>query len=139
MEKVLLDFINKYFGQANVGDTPENKGQCTGLCEVFLDVLGKNQPHLWGNAKDLLKNAEAYPAKFKVVYNDPNNYAQFPKPGALLVFGSTYGGGLGHCGLVVRANGYSFSLFDANNPTGSRPTLTNYHNYAGVLGWIEYV
>lgn len=134
MEKTLLDFINKYFGTPDIGDTLENKGQCVGLIEIFLDVLNLNTPHLYGNAKDLLTNAPT--DKFEVVYNDPNNYDQFPPIGAIMVFGTSYGGGLGHCGIVVRANGYTFSLFDQNNPVGSRPTLTNYHNYAGVEGWF---
>lgn len=134
MDQILLDFLNKYFGVANVGDTPENKGECVGLIEVFLDVLNLNTPHLYGNAKDLLENADK--TKFDVVYNDPNNYNQFPPRGAIMVADSSWGWGKGHTGLVLRANGYTFSLFDQNNPVGSRPTITNYHNYAGWKGWL---
>lgn len=134
MEQTLLQFLNTYFGQKDVGDTPENKNQCVGLCEVWLDTLGVNTPHIWGNAKDLLTNAPT--DKFEVVTNDPNDYNQFPPVGAILVFGKEYGNGYGHCGIVLRANGYTFSLFDANNPVGSTPTITNYHNYAAVLGWF---
>lgn len=135
MEKTLLDFLNKYFGVAGTGDTPQNKGQCVGLIEVWLDILNVNDPHLWGNAKDLLNNAD--PAKFDKITNDPNNYNQFPVPGDVLVFGPSWGNGLGHTGIVVRANGYTFSLFDQNNPIGAHPTLTNFPNYAGVTGWIH--
>lgn len=134
MEKTLFDFLNKYFGIANVGDTDQNKGQCVGLIEVFLDTLNINDPHLWGNAKDLLANAD--PAKFEKITNDPNDYNQFPPIGAVIVFGPSWGNGLGHCGIVLRANGSTFSLFNANNPEGSRPTITNFPNYGGVLGWF---
>lgn len=134
MEKQLIDFINKWYGVANMGDTPENKGQCVGLSEVWLDTLGLNTPHLYGNAKDLLANAD--PSKFIKVTNDPNNYNQFPPPGAVMVFGSSWGAGYGHTGAILRANGYGFTQFEQNNPTGTRPTITNFRSYAGVLGWF---
>lgn len=133
MEKTLIDFLNKYFGQPNVGNTSENRGQCVGLIELWLNILGLSQ--IWGNAKDLIKNASS--DRFTITYNNFDDYNQFPKPGDILVFGPSFGGGYGHCGVVLRANGYSFSLFDQNNPVGARPTITNYHNYAGVLGWIS--
>lgn len=128
------EFINTYYWQLNVGDTPENIGQCTGLCEKWLDNLTLNQPHLFGNAKNLLANAD--PNKFVKVINDPTNYDQFPPVEAIMVFGEAWGNGYGHCGLVVAANGYRFCLFDQNNPLGSRPKLTNFPNYSGVLGWF---
>ena len=52
----LQSFIAQYTGIANVGDTPQNKGQCVGLIEVWLDLFNLN--HIWGNAADLLSNAD---------------------------------------------------------------------------------
>ncbi|SRR6266436_1013069 len=133
MDCALLDFVNKYFGVANTGNTPQNKGQCVGLVSVYMDSLGI--AHEWGNAKDLLENADLN--KFEVIYNDPDNYDQYPKPGNIMVLGKTWGNGFGHTGVVLRANGYSFSLFDQNNPAGHTPTITNFPNYAGVSGWLN--
>ena len=134
MEKQLLEFINRYYGELGVGDTPQNKSECVGLIEVWLDILGINDPHLWGNAKDLLANAD--PAKFDIVMNDPNDYHQFPPYGAIMVAGLQWGSGLGHCGVVLRANGYNFSLFQQNDPVGSYPHIKDYSNYAGWEGWL---
>ena len=128
----LLEFINKYFGVANVGDTDANKGQCVGLIEVWADTY--NTAHDWGNAKDLLANAD--PNSFDIVQNDPTNLNQFPPAGAIMVWGETWGGGEGHTGVVVAANGTSFACFEQNNPTGSAPIINYHPNYSGVLGWL---
>lgn len=129
--QALLEFIQKYYDKQNVGDTPENTGQCVGVIEVWLDNLNLNTPHLFGNAKDLLTDADT--SKFDVIQNTPDN---FPLSGDIMVFGETYGGGVGHTGIVVAADSNTFSLFQQNDPTGSKPSIKTY-NYTGVLGWLH--
>jgi len=130
--------INEYFGKTGIGNTPQNKGQCVGLVSVYQDALGA--PHEYGNAKDLL--ADANTNLFDVVYNDPKNYNQFPPTGAIMVWGSSWGNGLGHCGIVVLANGYSFTTFEQNDITNVDNTgaceVLNHANYTGVLGWLVF-
>ena len=130
--------INDYFGKTGVGNTPQNKGQCVGLVSVYQDALGA--PHEFGNAKDLLNDADT--ALFEVVMNNPNDYNQFPPTGAIMVWGSTWGGGFGHCGIVVLANGYSFTTFEQNDITSVDNTgaceILNHADYSGVLGWLVF-
>ena len=125
----LDEFITKYTGQSNVGDTPENIGQCVGLIEVYTDMLGL--PHTWGNAKDLFTTAD--PSSFDIIQNTPTN---FPLAGDILVFGTTYGNGSGHTGIVVTADANTVTLFEQNDPVGSTPHETRY-NYPDCLGWLH--
>ncbi len=133
MALTLQDFITKYTNIPNVGDTDINKGQCVGLIEVWTDNLGL--PHTWGNAKDLLANADT--TKFQVIKNDPNNTNQFPVPGDVMTWDSTWGNGNGHTGVIVTANGNNFDCFEQNNPTGHTPIINHHNNYSGVLGWLH--
>lgn len=131
-------FINQYFGKTKQGNTPQNLGQCVGLCSLWQDALGA--PHEYGNAKDFLNDADK--ALFDVVTNDPNNYNQFPPVGAIMVWGSSWGNGFGHCGIVVLANGHSFTTFEQNDITNVDLTgaceILNHANYSGVLGWLVF-
>lgn len=125
------DVIKKYFDQPNVGDTPQNKGQCVGLIECYIDDLGL--PHDWGNAKDLLADADT--TKFTVVKNNPSDTSQFPPIGAIMVLDGTWGNGDGHTGVVVFADGIVYAMLEQNNPTGHKPQILT-HDYKGVLGWL---
>lgn len=126
----LQDFINKYLG-VPCGNTKENFGQCVGLISLWMDNLGI--PHEWGNAKDLLSNADT--TKFDVIRNDPNNTNQFPLPGDIMVWDKSWGGGYGHTGVISSANGTSFDCFEQNNP--GAPKINHHANYGGVLGWLH--
>lgn len=126
----LMRFIALYFGLLMVGDTPENKGQCVGLVECWLDANLKT--HVWGDAKALLWNADRN--VYKVTENTPSN---FPPLGAIVVWGATWGGGHGHTAIAVAANPERLAVFEQNNPVGSPPVLAT-HDYAGVLGWITF-
>jgi hypothetical protein len=125
----LGQFITRYRGNAGVGDTPGNRGQCVGLVEVWTDLLGL--PHTWGNAKDLLDDAD--PKHYTRTANTPTNY---PLVGDVVVWGSTWGGGYGHTGIVVTAYELVMTVFQQNDPEGSTPHLKTY-GYAGVLGWLH--
>lgn len=129
----LTDFVKQYYGQPNVGDTDANKGQCVGLIEVWTDALGL--PHTWGNAKDLLNDADTN--SFEVVQNDPSSLTQFPVPGDVFVFGASYGAGAGHTGVVVNANGSLVSLFEQNDGLDSGVPQLKTYNYGGSLGWLH--
>jgi hypothetical protein len=112
------------------GDNAANQGQCVGLVEAWLDHLGK--PHVFGNAKDLLR--EASTAAYMVVVNTPNN---FPKPGDIIVWGSTWGNGFGHTAIVLAANVYWVAVLEQNDPTGAMPVAAT-HGYSGVIGWLTW-
>jgi surface antigen len=126
----LIRFICLYFGRALVGDTPENKGQCVGLVESWLDANLK--AHIWGDAKALLLNAD--PKVYKVTDNTPLNY---PPLGAIVVWDATWGAGYGHCAIVVAANASRMAVFEQNDPVGAPPVLAT-HGYSGVLGWLTF-
>ncbi len=126
----LNDFINTYTGKPNVGNTPENIGQCVGLVEVWDDNLG--EPHIWGNAKDLCANAQG-DGDFVVIYNTP---AGVPGVGDIFCFDGTYGGGAGHTGIVTAATTSSVTLFEQNDPEGSTPHIKTY-TYNHSIGWIH--
>ena len=132
MKLTLQEFINKYLGQSNVGNTPENRGQCVGLVSVWMDNF--SIPHDWGNAKDLLVNAN--PDFFDIIKNDPNDLSQFPVPGDTVVFDGNLGGGFGHTGICVTADGNVINLFQQNDPIGSTPHQKSY-GYSHVLGWLH--
>ena len=125
----LQGFIRTYTGKSRVGDTAANRGQCVGLIEVWLDSL--RLAHIWGNAADLLANAD--PSFYKKVRNIPTN---FPVPGDIVVFGPSWGGGFGHTGICVTGEILSMALFQQNDPDGSTPHLKVYA-YDGVLGWLH--
>ena len=126
----LMRFIALFFGRLQVGDTAENKGQCVGLVERWLDANLKT--HIWGDARALLLNAD--PQVYKVVDNTPLN---FPPLGAVVVWGADWGGGYGHCAIAVAANASRLAVFEQNNPVGSPPVLAT-HDYSGVLGWLTF-
>jgi surface antigen len=126
----LATFIAAYLGVPNTGDTPGNAGQCVGLVEKWLGTNGKE--HIWGNAKDLLKQADL--KQFKVVRNLPLNA---PQPGAVVCWDGTWGGGFGHTAVVVAANRNYVVVFEQNNPIGAAPVV-NTHGYTDVLGWISW-
>lgn len=125
----LSAFTAKYTGKLAVGDTPGNRGECVGLVEVWTDALGL--PHTWGNAKDLLENAD--PAKFKVIRNTPTNK---PGPGDVIVWGGDWGDGYGHTAIVLSAGVMAFTAFEQNDPYGSPPHRKLY-GYQGVIGWLH--
>jgi len=137
METLLQQFENKYTGQTGVGNTTANMGQCVGLVSLWQDVLGV--PHEYGNAKDLL--ADANTSFFSVTQNDPTSSTQFPVPGDIMVWGDTWGNGVGHCAIIVTANGTSFTSFEQNDATGVDPNgacEVLSHDYSGVLGWLHF-
>jgi hypothetical protein len=128
VETQLLAFIQKYFGVANSGDTAQNKGQCVGLIECWIDTL--KHPHIVGNAVDLMQNAMR--TAYQVVENGPSNY---PPAGAILCWDGSWGGGYGHTAIVVAASPMAVAVFEQNDPTGAAPLIAT-HSYGGVAGWI---
>lgn len=134
---LLVKFINQFKGRTDVGNTDANKGQCVGLVSVWMDWLGI--PHEWGDAKDLLNNADK--RYFDVIYNDPNNYTQYPRTGSILVYDASWDGGFGHTGVITTANGTNYSLFEANNVTPQDPNgscqVLFHPDYRGVIGWLQ--
>lgn len=127
MEQRLLDFISRYLGKGNTGTNSVNSGQCVGLVEVWVDTI--THPRIAGNAKDLLANAD--PQHYTIVQNGPSN---FPPPGAIVVWGPSWGEGYGHCAVAVAGSPLQLVVFEQNDPAGYPPLVAT-HSYSGVLGW----
>ena len=124
------DFLKKYNGQSNVGNTPENKGECVGLVSVWIENLGL--PHIWGHAKDLYKNAD--PKSFEKI---PNTPTAVPQKGDIIVWSEKYNGTFGHTGIVTgTGNVNNFEAFEQNDPLGSNCHLKMY-SYFAVVGWLR--
>jgi hypothetical protein len=88
-------FINEFNGHTEVGDTPENTGQCVGLDEVWLDRIGA--PHIWGNACDMPANADR--GAYVVT---PNTFEFVPEPGDIGCLPAGWGGSsVGHTFIVA--------------------------------------
>lgn len=130
----LVEFIKQYYDVPNTGDTPQNQGQCVGLVEQWIDSL--SLPHVWGNAKDLLANAD--PNSYDIVYNTPDGV---PSYGDIFCFGSNYGGGVGHTGIVVAASQNIVTLFEQNDGlNGGTPQFKTYTygtSENDALGWLH--
>ena len=128
MAGTLIAFLARYLGALGTGTTPENTGQCVGLVERWLAALGVGP--IWGDAKDLLANAD--PRWYTVERNAPDNY---PPPGAVVCWNASWGAGHGHTAVVLAATRLHMAVFEQNDPTGALP-LAATHGYAGVQGWL---
>jgi len=128
MRADLLAFVEKYLGHAGSGDTPENKGQCVGLVELWCDACGT--PHIPGNAVDLLALAD--PAHYLRIANGPTNY---PAAGDIVCWDASWGAGYGHCAVVLAASPMQLAVFEQNDPEGASPLVAT-HSYGGVAGWL---
>jgi len=128
----LQDFIKKYEGVPNIGNTDANKGECVGLVMVWVENLGKS--HFWGHAKDLFANAPE--DEWDRIENSPSSY---PKAGDIMCWGASWGGGYGHTGVVESSSPStdSFICFEQNYPTGSPPHLVTRKAWNGIIGWLS--
>jgi hypothetical protein len=125
----LQAFIREYQGRQLIGDTAMNRGQCVGLVAVWWDAL--RLPHIWGNAKDLLENAD--PGFYKRIVNTPTN---FPIAGDIVVWGDIWGAGFGHTGICLTAQVMDLVCFEQNDPEYSTPHIKVY-SYSGIIGWLR--
>lgn len=123
-------FLGKYEGQGNIGDTPQNTSQCVGLIEVWTDFLGLS--HTWGNADDLLANANIQ--YFQIIPNTPDN---IPQAGDIVCFSKEFNGTVGHAGISTGVGDVtSFELFEQNDPLGGVCQKKTY-TYQFVQGWMR--
>ena len=97
-------------GKGNIGNTPENKGQCVGL--AFAWILNLRQSHFYGHAKDLYANAPSSE------YTKIKNSQVLTRAGDIIVWNSSMGGGFGHIAVVIGSSktSDSFTVFEQNNP-----------------------
>ncbi len=124
------NFLNTYLGKGGVGNTAENVGQCVGLVEKYInEVLAGQQ--IWGNAKDLLTNADRN--FYDIIDNTPDN---MPVIGDIAVWNGNLGNGNGHTSIVIAANLYHLSSFDANWTPQSPCVFVN-HDYSNIVGWLH--
>jgi hypothetical protein len=127
----LKDFIEKYTG-VRCGNTNGNFGECVGLTMLWVQNLGLS--HIWGNAKDVYKNAST--KEWDKISNEPSFY---PSAGDVIVWDGTMGLGWGHIAIVTASSKTddSFTVFEQNNPIGSAPLIKTYKNWNGVIGWLH--
>lgn len=133
----LKEFLYKYTGQKNVGNTPQNTGECVGLVMVWVANLGLS--HFWGHAKDLFDNAPA--DQFSKFKNSPDIY---PVGGDIITWNGRFAGsgGYGHTALVLWSNHEqdSFTVLEQNNPLGEsglQCEITTYKEWTNVIGWLR--
>lgn len=127
---IFTDFLTKYNGQQNVGNTTENKGECVGLVCVWIEELGL--PHVWGHAMDLFTNADEN--FFEKILNTPD---AIPKAGDIIVWKKAFNGTFGHTGIATGTGDLNtFECFEQNDPLGSNCHLKSY-NYNNVTGWLR--
>ncbi len=127
----LDNFITAYNGKKGVGNTTANKGECVGLVMVWLvDTL--KQPHVWGHAMDLLKNADR--TAYDVILNTPD---AVPQKGDVIVWRKGFNGTFGHTAIATgTGTTNSFEVFEQNNPLGAGCRLHTY-SYSFVDGWLR--
>jgi len=130
--KTLLQFIADLNGKGNIGNTPENKGQCVGL--AFAWILNLGQSHFYGHAKDLFANAPT--SEYTKIKNGPNVY---PIAGDIPVWDKSVGGGDGHTAVVIGSNKAddSFTVIEQNNPLNAPCRVYTYKSWNGVIGWLR--
>jgi hypothetical protein len=121
------DLINKYNG-TKINTDGADAGQCTAVPHAWEEMNG--WPVVLGNAKDTLGNAPS--AVYLKVTNTPTNA---PVPGSIVVWGPTWGGGLGHTAVVVASNINTFECFEQNDGDNGLAHVGT-HNYSGVEGWF---
>lgn len=123
------EFLEKYNGQQNVGNTTENKGECVGLVMKWVEELGL--PHIWGHAKDLFANADE--DFYEKILNTPD---AIPKAGDIVVLGSGYGT-YGHTAIATGTGDLkTLECFSQNDPLESNCHLKTY-KYDHVTGWLR--
>ena len=130
--KTLLQFIADLNGKGNIGNTPENKGQCVGL--AFAWILNLGHSHFYGHAKDLYTNAPT--SEYTKIKNSPDVY---PIAGDIPVWDKSVGGGFGHIAVVIGSNKAddSFTVIEQNNPPNAPCRVHTYTNWKGVIGWLR--
>jgi len=128
----LSDFIEKYGGKKNVGNTPGNSGECVGLIMVYIQELGLS--HIWGNARDIFQNAPDN--QYEKIENAPDIY---PNEGDILCWNGTMGGNHGHIAIVISSDPEkdTVEVFESNNPYENPPRKHTYSNWRGIIGWLK--
>jgi hypothetical protein len=124
----LDELITKYTGKV-CNDYGPNPGQCVNIVKAY-NALVVGAPELWGNAIDYLKNPLPQYYDF---HDDPAWY--IPPRGSIAIFDSTYGNGLGHCGIVTEANIFNQRIFQQNDPENSA-CMTKQYDYKHIPGYL---
>lgn len=121
-------FIKQVDGKKINTDGADN-GQCTAIPHLWQKL--NNWPIVMGNAKDTLAHAPS--ASYRKVDNSADNY---PPAGAIMVWGSSWGEGYGHTGVVVSATAHTFEAVEQNNGDNGLAHVVSHPHYTGVLGWF---
>lgn len=134
MKVNIKDFIEAYIGKDDVGNTPENTGECVGLFGVWSDEWCLKM-HVWGHAKDIYYNASETDW-----FKTPNTPEAYPQAGDVIAWGSAYGP-WGHIAVVVDSDpeADTVTVFEQNNWSGDNDgscELTVYEDWYGIIGWL---
>ena len=126
----ITDFFQQYHDQSNLGNTPENKGQCVGLVELW--IRANDLPQIWGNAADIIFNADPkdYNREYAPLIHPVN-------PGDIVFWNRNLGNGFGHCGIFYSQTGTGFISFDQNWLNDHKAILVN-HLWTNILGVLSF-
>ena len=134
----MYDRAKAYLGQSNIGTNQYDTGECVGFYnKVVQDVSGILYPIQGAQgAKDLMTAKNTRPDLFQQIKNNPNDPNQIPAVGDWIVWGSTWGGGMGHVACVKTVDKNSFTSVEQNFVY--HKVTEQWHDWAGVIGWIRY-
>lgn len=120
------------------------KKQCVDVVDHYAEAIfpGKRWPETVGPV-DYAKNLLARMSRdyWKITYNDPNNAALLPPPGAVLVYGGSSINGMGHTAVNIEANLEGCWAIQQNadgtaNQNAHRAFLPHYAaGYGMLIGW----
>lgn len=125
----LQQFKNENAGQL-VMSRGGIKGQCVSLAQRWAEVNGVGGAPVFpvANARNMGPNTRQ--DAFTWIPNkvgDPNSK---PSPGDIVVFSWN------HTGIAESSDGYTMTLFEQNDPTGSGAHSKNY-SFNGCTGWLR--
>ena len=130
MKDLFQKFITKYNGMQNVGNTPDNIGQCTGISNIWIvDWLKKS--FIWGHAKNWANNYN--PNDFEFILNTPD---YIPQVGDIICKNN---GTYGHVAISTGTGDlHNYEVFEQNVPLGGGCRLHTYKDeYKNVLGGLR--
>lgn len=105
-------------------------GQCVSLVQRWAEVNGVSGSPVFpvANARDM--NANTRQDAFTWIPNKVGDPTSKPEPGDIVVFSWN------HTGLCEGSDGYTMTLFQQNDPTGSTAHSKNY-SFNGCTGWLR--
>lgn len=144
----LQQFIQKYQGtRLDLDAFPKGaQYQCWDLAQAWFNILGLDY---WlrckwsGGVKDIWEHRLELFDENEWEF-EQNERLTVPRPGDIVVWNGSVGGGYGHIGIVVSATVNTLDVFEQNNGQGDGDGLngdqcktTRYFDWRGIYGFIR--